>query len=60
MDVLVVGDVGFTEVVTALRSAQETLGREINPTVYPADEFRSKVAENNYFIRDVLDSPKYG
>lgn len=60
VDVLVVGDVGFTEVVTALRSAQETLGREINPTVYSADEFRSKVAENNYFIRDVLDSPKYG
>jgi predicted nucleotidyltransferase len=58
VDLLVVGDVAFAEVVKSLRSAQETLGREINPTVYPADEFRSKVAENHYFIRDILDGPK--
>jgi predicted nucleotidyltransferase len=35
VDLLVVGDVTFTEAVKALSSAQEALGREINPTVYP-------------------------
>lgn len=58
VDLLIVGDVAFTEVVKALRSAQETLGREINPTVYPVDEFHSRIAENHYFTRDILDGPK--
>lgn len=58
VDLLVVGDVTFSEVVKALRSAQETLGREINPTVYPVEEFRSRIAENHYFIRDILSDPK--
>ena len=58
VDLLVVGDVAFAEAVKALRGTQETLGREINPTVYPVDEFRSRIAEDHYFIRDILDSPK--
>jgi predicted nucleotidyltransferase len=45
VDLLVVGSVPFSEVVKALRDAQETLGREINPTVYPVDEFRSRITE---------------
>ncbi len=58
IDLLVVGDITFTEVVKALRSAQETLGREINPTVYPVEEFRSRVSEGHYFIQNVLNGPK--
>jgi predicted nucleotidyltransferase len=58
IDLLIVGDVAFSEVVKALRSAQEALGREINPTVYPVDEFRSRIAEEHYFIQDVLSGPK--
>jgi len=58
IDLLVVGDVSFSEVVKVLRSAQETLGREINPTVYPVEEFCSRIAEEHYFIRDILNGPK--
>jgi len=58
LDLLVVGDVGFSEVVKVLRNAQGTLGREINPTVYPVAEFRSRVAEEHYFIRDILSGEK--
>lgn len=58
IDLLVVGSASFSEVVKALRSAQETLGREINPTVYPVEEFRSRIAEEHYFIRDVLSGEK--
>jgi len=58
VDLLLVGDVSFSEVVKVLHSAQETLGREINPTVYPVDEFRSRIAEDHYFIRDILNGPK--
>jgi hypothetical protein len=36
VDVLIVGDVSFGEVVSALRPAQDQLAREVNPSVYPA------------------------
>ena len=58
VDLLVVGDISFSEVVKALRNAQETLGREINPTVYPVEEFRSRIDEEHYFIRNVLSGEK--
>jgi predicted nucleotidyltransferase len=58
IDLLIVGDVAFSEVVKALRGTQETLGREINPTVYPVAEFRFRIAEEHYFIRDVLSGQK--
>ncbi len=32
IDLMIIGDVGFAEVVSVLYSVQETLGREINPT----------------------------
>ncbi|WP_324664276.1 nucleotidyltransferase domain-containing protein [Dehalococcoides mccartyi] len=58
IDLLVVGSASFAEVVKALHDAQEKLGREINPTVYPIEEFRSRIAEEHYFIRDVLSGEK--
>lgn len=54
VDVMVVGDVTFGDVVSALRPAQETLGREINPTVYPPGEFRSKLRANHHFLKSVV------
>jgi predicted nucleotidyltransferase len=58
VDVLIVGEVSFGEVVKALQSTQERLEREVNPSVYPAEEFRRKVDERHYFILEVLSSPK--
>ena len=58
IDLLIVGNVTFSEVVTKLQIAQETLGREINPTVYPIAEFKSKLAGNHHFLKNVLSGPK--
>ena len=58
-DVLVVGDVTFSEVVTALSQVQETIRREINPIVYPPDEFRSKLAADHHFLKTILNSAKF-
>ncbi len=57
VDVLVIGDVSFGEVVEALQGTQENLGREVNPTVYPIDEFRSRVKEKKHFLKTVLEGP---
>jgi len=58
-DVLVVGDVTFSEVVTALGQVQEMIRREINPIVYPPKEFRTKLAAKHHFLKTTLDSPKF-
>lgn len=58
VDLLIVGDVRFSEVVLALTPAQKSLARDINPTVYPAKEFRTKVARSNHFLTSVLEEKK--
>ena len=58
IDLLVVGTVEFGDVVSALGPAQESLGREINPTVYPAAEFRTKVTDRHSFIMGVMSGSK--
>jgi predicted nucleotidyltransferase len=58
IDLLVVGEAGFQEVVTALADAQERLGRDVNPTVYPPDEFRTKLRGAQHFLTNVLNGPR--
>ncbi|HPL68303.1 MAG: hypothetical protein BWX99_01530 [Deltaproteobacteria bacterium ADurb.Bin151] len=58
VDVFVVGRVTFLDVVAALNKAQEILGREVNPTVYPAREFREKLAKKNHFIKSIMTGEK--
>ncbi len=58
LDVLVVGDLTFAEVVSAISPLQVTLSREINPSVYPLKEFKFKVSEGQHFISTVLEAPK--
>jgi len=58
VDLLIVGEVTFAEAAAALGSAQETLGREVNPTVYPPEEFRKKLASGHHFLKNVLRGPK--
>jgi predicted nucleotidyltransferase len=58
MDLMVVGAMSFGEVVSALRTAQELLQREINPTVYSPAEFRAKVKASHHFLSSVLRNEK--
>jgi len=58
VDVVVVGDITFSDVVAALSPAQDSIGREINPTVYPPDEFRTKLLKKNHFIKTILAGEK--
>jgi predicted nucleotidyltransferase len=59
VDVLVVGKVTFAEIVSFLSEAQKTIGREINPTVYPPAEFRSKLAAGHHFLNSILRGPMF-
>lgn len=56
VDIMVVGDVSFSDVSDALGDAQTILGREVNPTVYDVREFVEKMSTP--FITSVLRKPK--
>jgi predicted nucleotidyltransferase len=58
IDLLVIGDVSFTAVANALTGAQERLGRDVNPTVYPPREFSTKIRKGHHFLTAVLSEPR--
>ena len=63
VDLLVIGDVKFSDVVEKLGPAQTLLNREINPFVLSVQEFQKRVKENDHFFSSVLESqliPIYG
>ena len=58
VDLLVVGDVTLAELVPAVRAAETRLGREVNPSVYPANELRARIKKEAHFLKRVLAGPK--
>ena len=58
VDLMILGDVSFSEVVATLGPTQKTLAREINPNIFPVPEFRSKLAAGNHFLRSVMKEKK--
>ena len=58
IDLLVVGEVSFGDVIAPVQGAEKRLGRDVNPTVYSADEFRAKVLAKQHFLTTVLAEPK--
>lgn len=58
IDLMVIGEAGFGEVVQLLHPLQQTLGREINPKLYSRDEWKNLVRAQSAFVRDVLSKPR--
>ena len=58
VDLMVVGAVSFGDVVSALQSAQKETGREVNPAVFSAEEYRTKARSKDRFVGSVLNSSK--
>lgn len=58
LDLMIVGDLTSSEAAAVLGPVARTLGRELNPAVYPLAEFRKKAREGHHFISAVLKGPK--
>ncbi len=58
IDIIVIGEVTFSEVVDCLASVQGKLGREINAVVMDEKELKSRYRNNNHFIKTVLSGQK--
>lgn len=57
VDVLVIGEVEFSEVADALAPTEVRLGRAVNPTVYSTGRFLELVGKRQPFITTVLAGP---
>lgn len=58
VDLMVVGEADFADVVLALAPAQALLRREINPTVLSRAEFDRKLKQKDGFVAQVWSGPK--
>ena len=58
VDILIIGNASFGNVVNALYDSQATLGREINPKVMTRKEWLTKQFEHNAFVREIRSQPK--
>lgn len=58
IDLMVIGDAGFSELITHLYPLQESIGREINPKQYPENEWHKLLQEQGAFVREVMSKPK--
>lgn len=58
IDLFVMGDAGFADLVRALRPLHEALGREVNPVVYSPAEFERRVQAGDGFAKQLLAGPK--
>jgi len=58
LDLFMVGTIGLDEVVSALGSVEEAIGREINPTLFTPAEFKNKWSKKNHFLRSLANSEK--
>lgn len=58
IDLFVVGEVSFGDLIEALAPTQRKLGREINPTVFAPAELAGKARESDHFVTTVLAEEK--
>ncbi|HEY9036816.1 MAG TPA: nucleotidyltransferase domain-containing protein [Pseudomonadales bacterium] len=59
IDVLVISrSLAYADAMAALASAEQALGRPINPSIYTPEQIQQKLAEENAFLTRLMDQPK--
>jgi DNA-binding transcriptional ArsR family regulator len=58
LNIVVIGDISFADVVRALAAVPETLSREIKPSVYLPEEFKARLSTEHHFLKTILNTPK--
>jgi len=58
IDLMIIGQVGLSDLSAILRPLEKKIGREINATCYSASEFTKKVKGGNHFLTNILKGEK--
>ena len=56
VDLLVIGKISLDSLSEAIDKVEKQTMREINPSLYPTEEFKEKIRRKNHFLRSVLKS----
>lgn len=54
VDLMLVGSATLADLALPLRSIEQQLGRDVNPTIYTKDDFLKRVRQKNHFLTAVL------
>lgn len=59
IDLLVVAeDLTYVQIMELLADAEQSLGRQINPTIYVSDQFTERLKQENAFLTRVMEQSK--
>ena len=58
IDLMVIGSIGLRQLSRCLTGVSEMLGREINPHILTAEEFRARKLAGDHFLSSVLATPR--
>jgi uncharacterized protein len=58
LDLMIVGDLGLSDLVPLLRRMESRFGRPVNPTVYSRREFKGKLKSKVHFLTTVIRGAK--
>jgi predicted nucleotidyltransferase/transcriptional regulator with XRE-family HTH domain len=58
IDLMVVGDVRLKDLAASLHTAEQTLGRTVNPVLFSPEKFRDQYREGNPFLLDIVRKEK--
>jgi len=58
IDLMIIGDITFSQVMNLLYLVQKTLGREINPKIYSREEWIQMKTSKNTFVKELLLKPR--
>ena len=55
---LIGGGLNYNEVIELLMPAEESLQRDINPTLFTQKEYQNRLEDGQSFLQRVMDQPK--
>ncbi|WP_353201455.1 nucleotidyltransferase domain-containing protein [Polynucleobacter sp.] len=58
IDLMLIGELTYAEVVSQMHPLQEQLGREIYPKIFTVKEWQKLMQDNGAFVHDVLSKTK--
>jgi predicted nucleotidyltransferase len=58
IDLMVIGDVDFANIVSLVRPLEPVLGREINPTIFRLAEWQERLQRGDGFAVDIMSRPR--
>jgi predicted nucleotidyltransferase len=59
VDIMIISDsLSYADVMAALAELEQRIRRQVNPTIYSAEELATRLQENNAFVTRVMAQPK--